>query len=99
MAGNGREFTRSMIKGSELQEDTEFTAIADGVFLRGWSFEDLNELPLSYDDMQRNGKNVHPDAWGIDFKSTSDTSFRVVVEIPQASKTKTQTKKPPQEKK
>ncbi len=90
MAGNGREFTRTMMDGpSEIEEGTEFHRLGDGVYLRGWSYIPYRKpLPLSYDDMREMSKNDSLFAWGGDYRPTEDTSFRVVLEIPKVSKSK-----------
>ena len=98
MAGNGREFTRTIMDGpSELSEDTEFKLLSDGVYVRGQSQIYADGHPLSYSVMEENNKNTIDQHWGYDFAPTDDTSFRVVLEIPKASKT--QTEKPPKEQK
>jgi hypothetical protein len=82
MAGNGEEFTRSLVGGlRELDYSPEFLrSFLPTVYLQGQSYDVQDAHPLSYEDMRT--RRLIPEGWPTGSQASESTSFRVVLEIP-----------------
>lgn len=84
MAGNGEEFTRTT-ESIDLDGDLHPIEPDSKVELRGWTWNQFDPDPLTYPEMELRAKTSQL-SWGLSNRSSSERSFRVVLEIPGQEK-------------
>jgi serine/threonine protein kinase len=84
MAGNGFEWTRTLLRGrGTVPLKGRLPTLEDLVLLRGRSFDSKYDWPLRYDDLDKEEKEDRP--LGIGYQNTwPDLGFRVVIEQPES---------------